>query len=182
MKNLFLYKLYWFDKRLFFSLVVFSGFTVLCNIRGDEITPFFIWAMYSEKEKVANSYEIFHIQVNDSTVVDYTSGYTDNNRFFLTSPLAYFNKISQNHFAEPTLYFLQKKLGSDYTTLQPLAEKIYNGNLDRDKFIAWYVRYLQQSTGKAVHKLKIDVLISRFAPGSSIQIDSSYSLVQWKQP
>lgn len=182
MKNLFFYKLYLFDKRLFFLIAVFSGLTILCNIKGDEITPFFIWAMYSEKENMTNKYEIFRIQVNGSTLVDYTSGYTDNNRFFLSAPLSYYYKIKLNNFKEPTLSFIQKKLGKKYNLIQPLAERIYNDNLDTMQFTEWYIRYLQQSTGKPIHNLQVDVLTSHFAVNESLQTDSSYLLIQWKQP
>lgn len=182
MKNLFFYKLYLFDKRLFFLIAVFCGLSVLCNIKGDEITPFFIWAMYSEKESTTNKYEIFRIQVNDRILIDYTSGYTDNNRFFLSAPLSYYNKIKLNDFKEPTLSFIQKKLGKKYNALQPLAERIYNGNLNTKQFTEWYVRYLQQSIGKPIHNVQVDVLTSHFGANQLLQTDSSYLLIQWKQP
>jgi len=72
MRRSFFYRLYLFDKKLFLLVAVFSGLTILCNIKGDEITPFFVWAMYSEKEGTTNRYEIFRIQVNDSILVDYS--------------------------------------------------------------------------------------------------------------
>ena len=182
MKNLFFYKLYKFDRRLFFLIAAFTTLTVLCNIKGVEITPFFIWAMYSEKENDANKYEIFRILINDSTLVDYASGYTDNNRFFLSAPLSYYLKIKRSNFKEPTLSFISNKLGNNYRTVQPLAERIYTSNLHSKQFIDWYIRFLQQSTKHPVRKLEVAVLTCSFNERQQLQTDSSYSLVQWKQP
>ncbi len=181
MKNIFFYKLYMFDKRLFFLIAAFSILTVLCNVKGDEITPFFIWAMYSEKENDSNKYEVFRILINDSTLVDYTSGYTDNNRFFLSAPLSYYDKIKRNNFNEPTLTFISAKLGNNYKIIQPLAERIYDDNQNTKQFIDWYVRFLQQSTGQPVRKLEVAVLTCSFTASQQLQTDSSYSLIQWKQ-
>lgn len=181
MKNGFFYKLYLFDKRLFFVIASFSGLTILCNVMGGEVTPFFIWAMYSEKESAINKYEIFKIRVNDSTLIDYTSHYTDNNRLFLSAPLSYYYKIKQNNFKEPALSFIKKKLGEKYTAIQPLAAKLYNGNPDAKQFIEWYVRYLQQSIGKPVYRLDVSIVTTHFDASRQLLTDSNYSLIQWKQ-
>ncbi len=80
------------------------------------------------------------------------------------------------------LWLLLKKLGEKYNVIQPLAEKIYNGNRDAKQFEEWYSRYLQQSIGKPVHTLQVAVLTVHFAAQEIVQTDSSYSLIQWKQP
>src|ERR1700712_3518610 len=157
MKNSFFYKLYLFDKKLFLFILIFSAFTILCNIKGEEVTPFFIWAMYSEKETAINKYDIFRITVNDTTVIDYTAGFTDNNRFFLTAPLKYFDRIKKNNFNDPSLSFIRQKLGQHYLAIEPLAKQVFDYKDSYEDFTEWYARYLQQSIKLTVNKLEVDV-------------------------
>ncbi len=181
MKNWFFYKLYVFDKRLFFLVTIFTAFTIICNIKGDEITPFFIWAMYSQKEDTTNKYQVYSIRINDSILVDYSSGHKDNNRLFLYSPLHYYYKIQQNDFIDPTLVFLKSKLGSTYPTIQPFAEKICNSNNEQKMFTSWYKKYLEQTLGLPIHKLRLDVLNVHFMANQQLQTDSSRFIAAWEQ-
>lgn len=181
MKNYFFYKLYRFDKKLFFFLAVFSALTVVCNIMGVEITPFFIWGMYSEKESTLNSYDTYKIQVNDSSVIDHTAGFTDNNRFFLYSPLSFYQKIQENRFIDPALSLLQKKTGADNATFRSLSTRITNGYQQQARFPGWFTRYLEQSASKKIHSLKVDIVKLSFTADKHIQADSSYLLAAWEQ-
>lgn len=181
MKNNFFYKLYVFDKRLFFFIIIFFGFTLFCNIMGDEVAPFFIWAMYSEKENPANKYKIYKIEVNDSVLVDYTSGYSSNSRFFLSSPLSFYDQVQQNNYTDPTLSFLKRKLGSKYNIIKPLAERINNGMKEQMMFTPWYKRYLEQTIGKPIHSLKVEAGLGHFTADHRVLIDSSYLLTEWQQ-
>ncbi|MEO6000964.1 MAG: hypothetical protein ABIN89_29225 [Chitinophagaceae bacterium] len=181
MRRNFFYNLYLFDKRLFFLVTIFSSLTIFCNIKGDEITPFFVWAMYSEKEDTANKYEIFKILVNDSVLVDYSSDYTDNNRFFLSRPLRYYNKIKQNGFVDPGSSFLETKLGATYSIIQPVAKKIFNGIENQEHFTGWYKKYLEQTMGMPIHAFKVNALSGHFTGDQQLQIDSSYLVVEWRQ-
>ena len=181
MKNSFFYRLYVSDKKLFLFVAVFSGLTIFCNIRGDEITPFFVWAMYSEKEDTTNRYEIFKTLVNDSVLVDYSSGYTNDNRFLLSSPLSYYNKIKKNNLIDPTISFLQEKLGPGYATIQPVAEEVLDGREDQQMFTSWYKRYLEQTMDISIHAIKVNALAGHFTAGQQLQIDSGYFVIEWRQ-
>ncbi len=180
MKDLFFYKIYRFDKRLFFLLATFTVITVACNIKGDELTPFFIWAMYSEKENPVNQYRIYKIRVNDSIQVDYSSGYTDNNRFFLTGPLSLYHKMLENNRTDPTRSFIQEKLGSNLALIGSSADKVLNSQVELDHFLAWYKRYLEQCLSLPVDKFTVSVVNARFNDDQLLQTESSV-LISWKQ-
>jgi len=181
MRNTYFYQLYQYDRKLFFLTASFTLLTIFFNIRGNEITPFFVWGMYSEREKPIDRYEIFNIKINGNIIIDYTSGYTDANRFFLFSPLSYYKKIKENNSIDPTLDFLQKKLGYRYKSIKQLAEKINNGPREEKMFMNWYKRYLQETTGQQINKLEVNVLTGHFMNRQRIYIDSSYLLEQWTQ-
>jgi hypothetical protein len=180
MKKLFFYKLYLFDKRLFFCLVVCCGLTILCNISGIEVTPFFVWAMYSEKESNSNEYEIYEVKINDNKLVQYTD-YTDNNRFFLISTLDYYKRIQKNNSTDPTPGFLKQKSGSGYNVIRPVVKKLTNSINEQQEFPAWYKRYLEQSTGNKIQNYTVRVLTAHFTKEYNLQTDSSYLLAAWNQ-
>ena len=162
-------------------MAIFSFLTVVCNSMGDEITPFFVWGMYSEKESPLNSYNTFKIQVNDNTLIDHTSGYTAMNRFFLSSPLSYYRRMGVNGFIDPSLSFLHKKLGSDNSLLNHLADRITNGHEQQKLFLGWFKRYLEQSTSIRIHSLKIDAIKLHFTTDKQVQADSIYLFAAWEQ-
>jgi hypothetical protein len=57
-ERFFLYRVYRHNKKLFFLFVFFAGATIACNLMGNEITPFYVWGMYSEKKGVPKEYAV----------------------------------------------------------------------------------------------------------------------------
>jgi len=90
LKQLYFYKLYQYNRKLFYGIFSFVLITIICNLLGYEATPFFVWGMYSEKEIAPDAYEVQEIIINDSIRLDNTSGYTPSTRFYINSPLWYF--------------------------------------------------------------------------------------------
>ena len=177
MEKLFLYRVYRYNKKLFYLFLVFAVFTLFCNVTGFEITPFYVWGMYSEKENVPKNYTVYRVTTNDKPV-DYSKGYLPANRFFLTSPLSYFSSIQDS--TDPTFDFLNRKLKGKYSLLKPYAFKVLNSKQEISKFPDWYRRYLQQTTGEKIKKLKVEVLETSYARDNSIKIDSVYNLIDEK--
>jgi hypothetical protein len=108
-------------------------------------------------------------------LVDYSAGYLPANRFFLTSPLSYFETIKDGD--DPTLNFLDQKLKGNYSFIKPFALKVMNSKNDISKFPNWYKRYLEQTTGEKVKKLTVAILQASYAADNSIKIDSVYNLL-----
>ncbi|MGN6604805.1 MAG: hypothetical protein ACTHK8_20275, partial [Ginsengibacter sp.] len=120
-ERLFLYKVYRHSKKLFFIFLLFTVVTIFCNLTGFEITPFYVWGMYSEKEKPISEYQVYKITA-DGKQIDYSSGYFPANRFFLTSPLDYYADVSKNGI-DPLKYFFQQKLKNEYSLIRPFEDK-----------------------------------------------------------
>ena len=178
MKKLFLYRLYNYNKKLFFLFAAIAGFTLICNLAGFEITPFYVWGMYSEKEIAPKEYPVFRITVNGK-LVDYSTGYFPANRFFLTSPLSYYASVKED--TDPALYFFQQKLNKKYSFFEPfIIMKVLNSKKEFDEFPSWYKRYLQQTTGEEVKSYKVDILETSYEKDNSIKIDSVYNLIDEK--
>jgi hypothetical protein len=141
---------------------------------GDEITPFYVWGMYSEKETPSANYEIFRITANDK-LVDYSTGYLPANRFFLQSPLSYYALMKNGK--DPTAIFLKEKLKGKYSLIEPYSKTVLNSTKEFDEFPYWYKRYLQQTAGETIRKYKVEVLNVFYDKNNSIKINSAYTLI-----
>lgn len=174
MENFFLCKVYRYNKKLFFFFLTFAVFTLFCNLAGFEITPFYVWGMYSQKEAPAKEYSIFRITSNDK-VVDYSTGYFPANRFFLISPLSYYASIKNND--DPTGIFLKQKLKDKYQWIRPYAGRVLNSRKEVDEFPGWFLRYVEQTTGEKIKELKVDLLLVSYENDNSIKINSVHTLL-----
>ena len=177
MEKFFLFKVYRHNKKLFYLFLLFAAFSLVCNLTGFEITPFYVWGMYSEKEIAPKEYPVFRITVNDK-LIDYSTGYLPANRFFLTSPLSYYASI--NNDIDPTQSFLEQKLKGKYSLIRLFAKDVLNSEKEIREFPKWYKRYLEQTTGKEVKNYKIDILETSYQRDNSIKIDSVYNLIDEK--
>lgn len=177
-ERLFLYKVYRHSKKLFYLFLSFTVVTIFCNLAGFEMTPFYVWGMYSEKEKAISEYPVNKITA-DGNFIDYSSGYFPANRFFLSSTLDYYADVSRNG-SDPLQSFLKQKLKNKYSIIHPFENRILNSTDDIDQFPEWYKRYLQQTTGKKINNLKVDVLKVHYTNINSISVDSTYNLINEK--
>ncbi|WP_276481332.1 hypothetical protein [Paraflavitalea pollutisoli] len=179
MKKTFLYRVWQHDRRLCYLLILFGIATLFFNVLGTQVTPFFVWGMYSEKEQPVAQYELLRTTVNDSMVIDASAGYAPGTRFFLGTPLSYYLRMKQNGGIDPTISFLRSKARAAYQYLQPWEARLFNGQVQLQQFPDWYVHYLQEITGQSIYNVQVDVLQVHYDNSQRIILDSSYQLLQW---
>jgi hypothetical protein len=180
MKRTFLYQIWQHDKRLFYIIAVFAVLTIATNLAGDEVTPFFVWGMYSAKEEPVKQYSILQTTINDSIVVNVYDEPISDTRFYLTSPLALYKKIKENNNTDPTQSFLQAKLGAErFQKLHFLQGSLFN-TYQPDSFFSWYARYLQQVTKIPIHSIRIDEIKTHYA-GPKLLVDSIHLFERWEK-
>ncbi len=173
MKRSYLARVFASDKRLFLFIAGFAGLTLLCNLAGHEVTPFFVWGMYSRHEKVVDQYEVPVTMLDDGSQVDASAGYTDNTRFFLNSPLLMYMGIRENGGVD-----LQ---GHGLRGFGPLKDRLFNGAFALGAFPAWYGRYVSVVTGREGIGGSIEVRRIHYDDNQHIIVDSSYLLTKWGQ-
>lgn len=181
MKRTFLYQVWLHNTRLFYILAAFTTLTVCFNLLGDEVTPFFVWGMYSEKEKPVAQYDILKTTVNDSLVVNVYDYHTTDSRFYLSTPLAYYKRIKDNNNQDPTISFLQTKLRQHYEQIRFLEPSLFNTGPQQGAFLDWYARYLQQFTNQPVESLRIEVIKAHYS-NQNLVVDSVHLFSTWKKP
>ena len=191
MKNTYLHRVYRYNRKVFFFILLFAGGTLLCNITGFEITPFFVWGMYSQPERPAGQYEILQTKTGDGMVIDPSAGYTDDTRFYLNAPLAWYRTIRDNGDTEPTRTFLEKELQGRYRwlglregkgPLSAMENKVFNGQSQLLAFPGWYRRYLTAVTGIPIQSLFVSVLRVHYDANEHIAVDSTFLFDTWSNP
>lgn len=181
MKKTFLYNVWLHNRKLAGLLAIFAVFTVFFNLLGDEVTPFFVWGMYSEKIKPVQQYEVLKTTINDSQVVDPYDFHTTDTRFYLVGPLAYYKKIKDNNNQDPIMSFLQRKLHGHYDNIRFLEPSLFNTTARQQDFLSWYARYLQQATNTPVHSLRIDIVKAHYT-SDKLVTDSVSLFEKWEKP
>ena len=161
-------------------MAAFSVLTIATNLAGDEVTPFFVWGMYSAKEEPVQQYSILQTTINDSIVVNAYDWPISDTRFYLTSPLALYKKIKENNNIDPTQSFLQSKLGPErFEKLHFLQGSLFNTR-QPDSFFTWYARYLQQVTKIPIHSIRIDEIKTHYA-APKLVVDSIHLFERWEK-
>ena len=150
------HRLYQHSKTLFWAVVIFCGMTLLLTFAGHQITPFFLWAMFSEKEHIRKTHEVIELKLNGETF-NYTQELIDANRHIVTGSIFYYEKMKNNNDTDPTRTFFQEKLGNNYTKIQPTLERITNDKAQYAAFQAWLMRYLERSAHREIETLEVNI-------------------------
>jgi len=159
---------------------IFACLTVFTNLMGDEVTPFFVWGMYSEKEKPVQAVEILKTTINGDTVLNVYNYSNGDTRFFLSGPLAYYKKIKDNNNQDPTITFLQTKLGRHYDNIRPAERSLFNTGPQQEEFLNWYARYLQLVTFIPVKTLRVEVVHAHYT-SQNLVTDSVNLFATWQK-
>lgn len=174
MERFFLYRVYQYNKKLFFFFSIFAALTLFCNLTGFEITPFYVWGMYSQKEEAAKEYRVLKITA-DGDLIDYSTGYFPANRFFLLSPLSFYESLKT--MGDPTEIFLKRKLEQKYEWIKPYSDRVVNSQKEINGFPGWYKRYIEQTTGKKITNLKVEMLFVSCENENLFKVDSAHTLI-----
>lgn len=178
---IFFTRLYRYNKWLFWCIGAFCILTIFINLTKVETTPFFIWGMYSENEQDVDRYEILEIVVNDSLRVDYSSSYTDANRFYLLSPLTYSWQMEGNKGVDPEESFIREKSGKYFSYIEPFKKNIFNDSLDLPAFQNWYKHYLEGTLHFKVNKLQLNILELAYNQEGIPELRKKSPITTWNQ-
>lgn len=156
----------------------FCFFTILANISKLETTPFFIWGMYSEKEPDAKNYTVYEIVVNDSCCLDYSAGFTDNHRFYLSLPLDHYYTQVLNGGEDPLKKIIQKKFKNYFYLLD--YPFIFQDTLNAN-FVEWYMAYLKETLHQEINHLKVDVVFIQYNSDNQMAVLETKPFIEWRK-
>jgi hypothetical protein len=175
-------KLFQYNKWLGPGMVVYAVITVAANLTKLETTPAFIWGMYSEKEASAGSYPVLKIVINDSILLDYSSGFPDPTRFYLLFPLQYYLSMKDNKYVDPEEDYYREKLGKYFHLPAPVKKNLFNDSMRAASFMKWYAGYLEAVTQTRVRTLEIGRLDLKYNREGRPELQQESTLLKWNRP
>lgn len=193
MRNTYFYRVYRHNRKLFCFVLAFAVTTLACNLAGDQVTPFFVWGMYSQPEPAVSRYDVLRTEAN-GRLFDPSSGYLDNTRFYLNAPLATYKSMLDKGGEDPSRMFLARKLeagaagdggrvlaGSEgwRAGVLRLGDRVFNGRDELAAFPDWYTRYVSSVRGGPARRLTVSVARVHFDEDQHIAVDSTYPLYPW---
>jgi hypothetical protein len=173
MKNSFLYQLCKQDRKLFFGILVCGILHIGCNITGFQITPFFVWGMYSAKEKSPESYPVFTVSSPTDTL-SISSGYSDNTRFYLQAPLLFANEYAQGQ--DEQQHWWEKHAPRWYKKGTAVHPSYQHPPSEWNQFTRWHARYIHRHTSL---NYPIQVTVQQVAIQSSQPVSISPPSILW---
>jgi len=167
------------SKTLYRSIVIFCGLTLLLTLAGHQITPFFLWAMFSEKVEVQPNQEIISIKINGEPF-NYTQELIDANRHIVIGTIGHYYDMKSGSDTDPTRQFFQQKLDGQYATFQPLIEQMTNDSTQYSAFENWLHCYLERSTHQDIQTLEIDIQNWQYQANGQLIYQDSKPLIRYE--
>ncbi len=155
--------------------MLFISGTAITNLLGDQVTPFFVWAMFSKKETHKDFHKVVRIDVNGRQL-KYSRQRLDANRHILRSTASRYAEMIDNANEDPTRTFFKEKLGLHYKTVKTPLERITNTPEQYAEFEEWFFRYLQSSTKEEISTLRVSIETYQFVDNAKLQFIRSEEL------
>lgn len=177
LKQTYLYRLYHYNKKLFYGITLFAGLTIFCNVVGWQITPFFVWSMFSAREQPAETYDVLQIKINKQ-VFDYTKGQRDINRFFINYPLNYaISLYNRNYVDPPNFHVLKKYLPGVYNSVATRYPEFIYQQVNLKSFMSWYADYLSRVLKIKITSVEVDQVAVHYLKSGQLQPVKTDTLV-----
>jgi len=78
---------------------------------------------------------------------------------------------------DPTEIFLKRKLEQKYEWIKPYSDRVVNSQKEINGFPGWYKRYIEQTTGKKITNLKVEMLFVSYKNENLFKVDSAHTLI-----
>lgn len=153
--NFFLRDVWKQSKIVFAFFVAFILGTIWCTFSKIEITPFFLWAHYSDKQTPTGKFERIYIKVNGE-ILDLPK-FSRATREMIQLPTEYFVQLERTDYNTSTRQLIQKKFASMMSpkSLQKMEGHLCNSKEDKNAYLYWMAKYIERVTGKRVLSLEV---------------------------
>lgn len=151
--NTYLHLLRQKNRKLFYAACAFILLTLLINATKNEITPFYVWSMYSAPAPQSDTFPVFTLQYNNGQVFNEPHTWRDHTRMMFFYPIDYYTNM-MDHAGEPDA--LKMKKGFEKIHLDPASlSKIYNTPEQIKAYPYWLKQYMQANTGIKMDSISV---------------------------
>lgn len=153
--QLFLVEVWKSSKRTF---VLFSSVILLtfyCTVIQFEITPFFLWAHYSEKQSPKESYERIYIKINNELLN--LPSIKRSTREMIQIPTEEFCSLEESNYENITAQMIRRKWKGRFSDefVEKFIDQVTSTKADGKKFLPWLSRYIERTCNVKVSKVEV---------------------------
>tara|TARA_B110000285_G_scaffold233345_1_gene306901 strand:+ start:6926 stop:7477 length:552 start_codon:yes stop_codon:yes gene_type:complete len=140
------------------TFVLFSSVILLtfyCTLIKFEITPFFLWAHYSQQQSPQESYERLYVKVNNEFLN--LPRIARSTREMIQIPIEEFCSLKENNFENITSKMIRRKWSGRFSKyfIEEFIDQITSSKRDEINFLPWLARYIEQTCKMDVKKIEI---------------------------
>ena len=166
-------RVYKVNKGLFWILTLFFAGTIVCNLLKIQITPFFVWGMYSRKVPEVPSYPYYEITYNNGKVINLRHTWNEPQKTYLYWPLTHYAADKGDPSSDYFTVYLEKTWLKKHPRFEWLTRGLTITRTDLDNYPGWLKTYLSTITGETITEVTAYKKLVRFdADGNAIEIAS----------
>ncbi|MDG1332069.1 MAG: hypothetical protein P8P74_07055 [Crocinitomicaceae bacterium] len=180
--NFFLRDVWKQSKIVFAFFVAFILGTIWCTFSKIEITPFFLWAHYSDKQIPTGKFDRIYITVNGE-ILDLPK-LSRPTREMIQLPTEYFVRLEKTNYDTGTRQLIRSKLSSDFSEGAPsnLEEVLCNSVEQRSAYLSWLAKYIERIYGNRVLTLEVGTNDLVFQKDRSVKRGNSVVIGKFSRP
>ena len=150
-----LVRVYKVDKLLFFILTLFFAGTLAANLLRLQVTPFFVWDMYSWKIPEVNAYPYYEIHYNHDQLINLRHTWNEPQKTYLYAPL----NLYAADKADPAMDRFRRYLEDIWLKKHPRFARLTGGltitGAEVDAYPMWFKGYLSTVTGRKINDVTV---------------------------
>ena len=170
-KKVFLWTVYKQNKGLCAFFCAFIFFTFYFNYKQIEVTPFFIWDMYSSVMQEKKQYKIVTVNYNNTV---YNKPHTFNEPQYI--PIYYsinhYRNIERNNMTDPMQEVFARVLPNN-PFIVPYTNRLINTPENNRRYLKWLETYLQSLTSTPINNVTVFEKTVHFHTTGRVIEDSS---------
>ena len=153
--NFFLRDVWKQSKIVFAFFAVFILGTIWCTFSKVEITPFFLWAHYSDQQSSTGKFERVYIKVNDK-ILDLPK-LSRPTREMIQLPTEFFIEQHRYGYSRNTRQAVQNKFATIFSASQidEMERVLCNSELNSVDYLKWLARYIERIYSMDVRTIEI---------------------------
>lgn len=128
---------------IFAFFVIFILGTLFCTFSKIEVTPFFLWAHYSDQQTPTGKFERIYIKVNGELLdLPRLSRPT---REVIQLPTEYFVQLERSNYETGTRQMIRGKLARIFSSeiAETLEKSLCNSPNKKDAYLHWLTQYIE---------------------------------------
>jgi hypothetical protein len=152
MESLFFVRLWRRDRWLWWLVVVYCGVSGVMHLAGAQVSPFYLWGMYSQRVEPQMRYEGLEIRDERGEMVPFTR-LPHSTMHMITVPTEYWLAMEAAHGKAPLTVWMREK-GYD-GMFAPYEAQLTNDSVDMAGYMGWLKGYIGRATGKLPTRLEV---------------------------